>query len=108
MEESVQIGGQRFGGGSGRLHKGLNQTNPRTGDFKGAMSRSEADDGQRWWSCSWMMASAGDRRTQAGREATRWRWLTGLVPLAGNQAAFGGSQGGSWWLSHFHGSQFHL
>uniref|UniRef100_A0A2N9FL65 Protein kinase domain-containing protein n=1 Tax=Fagus sylvatica TaxID=28930 RepID=A0A2N9FL65_FAGSY len=49
-----------------------------------------------------LMASAGDRRTQArAREATRWRWLTGLVPLAGSSSRLPwvALNGGSWWLS---------
>ena len=56
MEESVQIWRPKVvGGGSGRLHKGLNQTNPRTGGGDGGISPDlEADDGRRrWWSCSW-------------------------------------------------------
>ena len=42
-----------------------------------------------------LMASHGDRRTQArAREATRWRWLTGLALSGWEQftAALGGSQ----------------
>ena len=49
-----------------------------------------------------LMASAGDRRTQArAREATRWRWLTALVPLAGSSSRLPSValNGGSWWLS---------
>ena len=42
-----------------------------------------------------LMASHGDRRTQArAREATQWRWLTDLAPSGWEQltAALGGSQ----------------
>ena len=42
-----------------------------------------------------LMASHGDRRTQArAREATWWRWLTGLAPSGWEQltAALSGSQ----------------
>jgi hypothetical protein len=49
-----------------------------------------------------LMASAGDRRTHArAREATRWRWLTGLTPLAGSSSRLPwvALNGGSWWLS---------
>ena len=49
-----------------------------------------------------LMASVGDRRTQArAREATRWRWLTALVPLAGSSSRLPSValNGGSWWLS---------
>ena len=42
------------GGGGGRLHMGLKQTNPRIGGEDGGISPDlEANDGRRrWWSCS--------------------------------------------------------
>ncbi len=49
-----------------------------------------------------LMASTGDWRTQACvRVATRWRWLTGLTPLAGSSSRLPwvALNGGSWWLS---------